>query len=230
MEQINSQQGGMFGFWPHHEDEDKKTIHALFCFQCGSINNVQLTTLDNDEFRFVYLEDKDGEMCYQPDAVGMYHYFEENRFEPAINEYIQSQAYERMIDLGYLIKEQERSSSIADETSRVEYAGWSKRSTLSAGTAEKTTKGGIIISMGLASVPLMWIADSLGIVDVNSENIAGGLIIILWWIYSIFIYVADNFTDESYPEYVHKIGSLAVLFAILAFVMATIKWLFGFPI
>jgi len=76
----------------------------------------------------------------------------------------------------------------------------------------------------------MWVADILGIVDVNSENIAGGLIIILWWIYSIFIYVADNFTDESYPEYVHKFGSLAVLFAILAFVMATIKWLFGFPI
>jgi hypothetical protein len=116
------------------------------------------------------------------------------------------------------------------ETSRVKYEGWSKSSTLSVETAEKTTKGGFTISVGLASVPLMWVADILGIVDVNSENIAGGLIIILWWIYSIFIYVADNFTDESYPEYVHKFGSLAVLFAILAFVMATIKWLFGFPI
>ena len=234
MEQINSQQGGLFGFWPHHEDEDEKTIHALFCFQCGSINNVQLTTLDNDEFRFVYLEDKDGEMCYQPDAVGMYHYFEENRFEPAINEYIQSQAYERMIDLGYLIKEQERSSSIADETSRVEYAGWSKRSTLSAGTAEKTTKGGIIISMGLASVPLMWIADSLGIIDVNSENIAGGVMffflfrsIILWWLYSIYIYIADFHTDRSYSEYVELNWNIAVGVCILGLVIATIKWLFG---
>jgi len=252
MEQINSQQGGLFGFWPHHEDEDEKTIHALFCFKCGSINNVQLTTLDNDEFRLIYLEDKDGVMCYQPDAVGMHHYFEENRFEPAINEYIQSQAYERMINLGYLIKEQQRSSSIADknrevnsvekleltspiadQTSGVGYEGWSEKSTLSAGTAEKTTKGGVTISMGLASVPLMWMADSLGIVDVNSENIAGGVLvyflfrsIILWWLYSIYIYIEDFHTVRSYSEYVELNWNIAVGVCILGFVVATMKWLF----
>jgi hypothetical protein len=105
MENINNRKLAKFSLWPHDEDEDGTTIHFLFCFNCGHINNVKLITLENDKFRFIYVEDEDGDIFYQPDPKGLYRYFKENKNDPEINEYINSLAYPRMIIRGYLPKD-----------------------------------------------------------------------------------------------------------------------------
>lgn len=105
MEDANNRKLANFSLWPHYEDEDGTTIHALFCFNCGHINNVKLVTLENDKFRFIYVEDKDGDLCYESPPDDLYRYFKQNKNEPEINEYINSRAYLRMINRGYLPKD-----------------------------------------------------------------------------------------------------------------------------
>ena len=105
MEDANNRKLNKFSLWPHYEYEDGTKKHALFCFDCGFINNVELITLEEKKFRFIYREDEDGEIFYPPDPEDLFHYFKENKNDPEINEYINSLAYRRMIIRGYLPKD-----------------------------------------------------------------------------------------------------------------------------
>lgn len=102
MERLNNLELNNFSIWPHYEIRGGETIYALFCFACGFINNVQLKKLSDNKFRFIHVEDEDAAVCYEPDKNALFSYFSLNRSDPEIIAYITSLAYLRMINQGYL--------------------------------------------------------------------------------------------------------------------------------
>jgi len=94
--------------------------------------------------------------------------------------------------------------------------------------SQENKKSGLLISAGLASVPFTFILDLIEPDTVSDSNIFYFVLIILWWLYSIFDYAMyGSMGDDRYPEYVGIVWFVALGFIGLAFVFGSLRALFG---
>ena len=92
--------------------------------------------------------------------------------------------------------------------------------------SQENKKSGLLISAGLASIPFSFMLDLIEPDTVSSSNIFYFVLIILWWLYSIFDY-AMFIGRDRYPEYVGIVWFVALGFIGRAFVFGSLRALFG---
>lgn len=102
MVDLNNKQREKFALWDHYEHADGTQVQALFCFECGTINNVTISQVTGDRYQIMYLEDDDGCFHYKSTPSDLNDYFSQNTDDPDLRVFRQSRAFERMKIRGFL--------------------------------------------------------------------------------------------------------------------------------
>lgn len=102
MEDLNNKKREKFALWDHYEHLDSTNVQALFCFKCGTINNVTITQASDGRYQIVYLEDDDGCFYYKSMPSDLDNYFTQNFKDPDLKLFFESRAFERMRIHGFL--------------------------------------------------------------------------------------------------------------------------------